>query len=192
LPSWLNFATVSGAVTVLAFVAECLKAFPKFAELRRGFLLVSFGFFIGSLLTASSGAMIVLSPDGSPLVLLMTICIALVLLFLFLAVMSENEGKKGEFYGLMALFIAGFLLLLLIYGLSGTRGDTFTVGELSFREQVWLGERALAAGDDERAIELWEVASYSLPASDPRVATLRKKVASAKRHQISKDMEVIQ
>ena len=96
MPTWLNFATISGAVTIVAFVVECLKAFPRFAELRRGFLLMSFGFFLGSLLTASSRSYIVLSPDGSPLVLLMAVCIVLALLFLFLAAISEIDARKGN------------------------------------------------------------------------------------------------
>jgi peptidoglycan/LPS O-acetylase OafA/YrhL len=192
MPNWLNFATVSGAVTVIAFIAECLKAFPKFAEFRRGFLLVSFGFFVGSLLTASSGAMIVLSPDGSPLVLLMAICIGLALLFLFLAVMSEDDNRKGEFYGLLAFFVAGFLLLLAIYGMSrGGSGSSLDKSDLSFREQVWLGERALTLGDDERAIQFWESASYYLPSEDPRVVALRKKIAAAKERQLSRDIQSV-
>lgn len=142
-------------------------------------------------MTATSGLQIVLSPDGSPLVLLMAICIGLVLLFLFLGVMSENVGRKNEFYGLSALSVAGFLLLLFIYGASSsTRGTTY-LGELSFREKVWLGDRALSVGDDERAIEMLEDAAGELATGDPRSVALAKKISFAKKRQVEKDMEIV-
>lgn len=191
MPDWLTFASVSGAVTILAFIAECLKAFPKFAEFRRGFLLISFGFFMGSLLTAISGAKILLSPDGSPLMLLMAGSIGLGLLFLFLGVMSERSDRKIEFYVLTAVSAAAFVFFLMIYGSSGT-GHSTTIGELSFAEKIWVGDHALASDQNERAIEVLEDASNDLPTGDPRAAVLAKKIKIAKERQLQRDMEAVQ
>jgi hypothetical protein len=192
LPDWLNLATISGAVTLVAFVVDALKAFPRYAELRRSILLFSFGVFVGSLITAASGFQILLSPDGSPLILLMAGCIGLGLLFLFLGVVAEKRERKNEFYGLTAFSVAGFLGLLFIYGMTSAGGSTMTLGELTFREKVWLGEQALMNGDDERAIEILEDASTDLLSGDPRAPALARKISIAKKRQLSKDMRIVQ
>ncbi|MCF2515864.1 hypothetical protein LVY65_12435 [Sphingomonas sp. G124] len=188
---WLNLATVSGAITIVAFIAECLKAFPRYAEFRRGFLLVSFGVFVGSIITATSGLQIVLSPDGSPLALLMALCIGLGLVFLFLGVMAEMRNRKNEFYALSAFSVGGFLLFMFIYGMSQAGGNTMTLGELTFREKVWLGEQALSKGDDERAIEMLEDAARDLTTGDPREVALAQKIQVAKKRQLQRDMEIV-
>ena len=194
MPTWLNFTTISAAFTIAAFVAEVLKAFPRYSELRRGFLLVSGGFFLGSVLTAASGIQLRVAGSDSPFVLLMAICAVGTVVFLLAAVISESSNKKTEYYFVMGGLILAFLGLLIInaFYTSATHASVGVGGEeLSFSEKMMLADAAQNRKNWERTGYLLESALTGLNDTDPRARAINDRLEKIKELQVAADMTTL-
>ena len=194
MPSWLNLTSISAAFAVAAFIAEVLKAFPRYAELRRSFLLVSAGFFLGSILTAASGIRVAVAGSDSPFVLLMAICAVGTVIFLLAAVLTDVAEKKTEYYLVMAGTIAAFLGLLAINAIYSSDTHSSFVGEiydLTFSEKLVLADAARKAGNWERAAYMLESARDGLDGSDPRARALNARLDKIRKQQVDNDLAAL-
>ncbi len=193
VPVWLNLTTISAAVTVAAFIAEILKAFPRYSELRRSFLLISAGFFLGSIMTATSGIHLSVRGSDSPFELLMAICAGGATVFLLAAVFAEVTAKKTEYYSIMAGMVIAFLGLLAINAiyLSDTQSSTELGYDLTLAEKLLLADRASKNKDWDRSTYMLESALSALEADDPRAQILRKRLLELKRTQVDSDLTIL-
>ncbi len=189
MPHWINLPTIAAAITVIAIISDVLKLFPRFAQFRRPFSLLSFGFLLGSLLTAITGLRIDLAQVGSPLFILMVVCVVLTLLFVFLAVMSETPERKFELYGVAAFFVVGLIFFMAVYSTTGTSYSNVGITDLTFREEMALADRAQQLNDPERALTFLEAADSSVGDDDPRKPLMAKRIATAKQALLKNNLE---
>lgn len=194
MPSWLNLTSISAAITVAAFIAEVFKAFPRYAELRRAFLLVSGGFFLGSILTAASGIRIAVAGSDSPFVLLMVICAVGTVIFLLAAILTETPAKKTEYYLVMGGTIAAFLGLLVINSINSSGPLTsanLDYYDLTFSEKIILADAAQHSSNLERATYMVELALKGLDDADPRARALKTRLDRMRRQQVANDLSAM-
>lgn len=186
MDDFVNLTTLSFLLAVVSFLVQVFDVFPRYRETRRDILLLTFGFFVGSLLSSLTGVSI--SIDGGGLTMGVAIAFVIITIgFLLAGIASDSRSRRHEHYTIASL--SGLFLAFLI--IPALDPPVSSSERLSFAERLVLARHNIKAGQIDRAIYQMEWARGMLPAEDQRGEILYREIKALEKQQFDKEFESI-
>lgn len=187
MDNFVNLTTLSFFLAVVGFLIQVFDVFPRYRETRRDILLLTFGFFVGSLLSSLTGVSISIESGGLTTGLA-TAFLIITSGFLLAGISSDSRSRRHEHYTIAMLSLGLFFAFLLS---PAFQPSVSSRERLSFAERLVLARHNTKAGQIDRAIYQLEWARGMLPAEDQRGEILYREIKALEKQQFEKEFESI-
>ena len=179
------FTYIAGIATILGLFIQIKDIFPQHRETRKNVIFIILGLFIGTLIGSLQRINVTFSVPMSGSYLLGGAIILVVFVVLISAVLTDNNEKRMQLFGVSGAGAA--LLFFILFGLlmlQSPAARSRSVDKITNDELLLLADSNKEKGNFERSIYFLEEIKEDLNSADPRYEILEKKISGLKKLQM--------
>lgn len=181
------FTYIFGIVAILSFILQIRDVFPAHREVRKVVLYISFGVFIGSLIGGLNSINITIAKSYGliqiALIIVLLILVIVISMLSFIVIRINDKQKRQELWAglIVGMIFTGFIIIALGVSTIDKKSDP----RYSINEILIIADENYKKKEYDRAIELYERASYRYSEYDLRRKSLKDKIKKIKQEMAS-------
>jgi hypothetical protein len=180
------FTYITGVAGLLGLALQLKDAFPEHREIRKTIVVLVFGIFLGSLISAIRGVRLDIGATLSPTQILIGVFTAVLAFVAVVAAFAREPQRRIGLFAFTGIGTVALFVLLLATGL-GSVEDSRAQREreqINLEELLMLADNSIAKENYERALILLAEAKKRLPRKDERMKILEHREAEVRAQQV--------